>query len=393
MNALEAVIRREIAEEGAMPFARFMELALYHSEHGYYERAATTIGLRGDYFTSVSVGGLFGELLAFQFAEWLEERETRNAERGNDALHVIEAGAHDGTLARDVLVWLREHRSGLFARLKYGIVEPSLRRQTWQRGTLAEFGDKVCWFSDLASLHAPAVTEETPPRSAFRVPGWGGVIFGNELLDAMPVQRLGWGAVQRRWFEWGVATEGGQFIWARIPRADAGSLVAAAVLLQEAEAQELPSALLDVLPDGFTVEVCPAAVEWWRAAAAALEQGKLLTLDYGLTAEELLRPERTDGTLRAYAQHRVTRDVLRSPGEQDLTAHVSFSPLQAAGEAAGLKTDECSLQSQFLGAIVERTMKPESGFGEWTPERTRQLRTLTHPDHLGRAFRVLVQSR
>jgi SAM-dependent MidA family methyltransferase len=395
MNALEAVIRREIAEKGAMPFARFMELALYHPEHGYYERAATTIGRSGDYFTSVSVGGLFGELLAFRFADWLEEKsEVRSPKSeagggGGPGQQIVEAGAHDGRLAADILGWLKANRPGLFAALEYWIVEPSPRRRVWQERTLRAYAGKVRW---LTALPTPASRQQ----AGTRIPesrGVRGVIFGNELLDALPVQRLGWDAVQRRWFEWGVATEGERFVWARIPRADAESLVAAAVLLREPEARELTSELRDVLPDRFTVEVCPAAVEWWSTAAAALKQGKLLTLDYGMTAEELLRPERQEGTLRTYAHHRVTRDALQGPGEQDLTAHVNFSALQAAGEAAGLKTDGFSLQSQFLAAIVERTMKPGSGFGEWTPARTRQLQTLTHPDHLGRAFRVLVQSR
>jgi SAM-dependent MidA family methyltransferase len=151
--------------------------------------------------------------------------------------------------------------------------------------------------------------------------------------------------------------------------------------------------LLHVLPDGFSVEISPAAAEWWQAAAKALGRGKLLTFDYGLTAEEILAPERAEGTLRGYYQHRPSHDVLAHPGEEDITAHVNFTAIQGAGESAGLETETFLTQSQFLTQIAARVWNEDSSFGEWTPERTRQFQTLTHPEHLGRSFRVLIQSR
>jgi SAM-dependent MidA family methyltransferase len=162
---------------------------------------------------------------------------------------------------------------------------------------------------------------------------------------------------------------------------------------QSTHAPSVPAELLDVLPDGFTVEVSPAAQAWWRDAASALRWGKLLTLDYGLAAEEFFTPGRTDGTLRAYHRHKLVADVLAQPGEQDITAHVNFSAIQAAGEAAGLRTDVFQTQSAFLTGIVKRAWEDASGFGTWLPAHTRQFQTLTHPEHLGRSFRALVQAR
>lgn len=394
MKALEEIIRREISAHGAIPFARFMELALYHPEHGYYEREESRIGRHGDYFTSVSVGSLFGELLAFQIAEWLAELEMRNAEPGTGVLHLMEAGAHNGNLARDILAWLREHRPGLFARLEYGIVEPSLRRQAWQRRTLAEFGDKVCWLSETASLRPLASAEDPSPRSAFRVPRLEGVIFSNELLDALPVHRLGWDARERRWFEWGVEFRDDRFAWTRLSgRGGSELLDACNGFPGHCRLDQLPEELLGVLPDGFALELCPQAVRWWRDAAQALAWGRLVTFDYGTTAEEWLRPERAAGTLRAYRQHHVSDDLLANVGEQDLTAHVNFAALQAAGEAAGLRTEGLLPQGQFLVHVLKRMQDTRASPMEWTPERTRQFHTLIHPDHLGRAFRVLVQAR
>jgi SAM-dependent MidA family methyltransferase len=119
----------------------------------------------------------------------------------------------------------------------------------------------------------------------------------------------------------------------------------------------------------------------------------LLTLDYGLTEDELLSPQRMGGTLRAYQRHHLAEDVLADPGEQDITAHVNFSGLRTIGEAAGLKTDALCSQEQFLTRIAAPVLSHTSGFGPWTTQRTRQFQTLTHSNHLGRVFRVLVQSR
>jgi SAM-dependent MidA family methyltransferase len=382
LNTVAETIARAIHQQGVLRFDRFMELALYCPLCGYYEQEADKLGRRGDYYTSVSVGRLFGELLAFQFAKWIKEMCEGNRAQGEPPLRIVEAGAHDGTLARDLLTWLREHEPTLFARLEYCLVEPSPRRQAWQRRTLAEFERKVCWFSSFASLRSDATFPPVTRHSSLVTPEMCGVIFANELLDAMPVRRLGWDANARAWFEWGVALDGERFVWARMAQVPSPSL----------HPSSAPD-LLAVLPDSFTTEVCPAATEWWLEAASVLGRGKLLTLDYGLAAEEFLAPQRRGGTLRAYRQHRVSGDVLGAPGAQDLTAHVNFTAIQAAGEASGLVTDTFSTQAQFLVRIAEQTWRNKEGFGEWNTKRLRQFKTLTHPEHLGRSFRVLVQSR
>jgi len=363
MKTTAEIIRREIGERGVLPFARFMELALYAPDCGYYEMESGNVGKRGDFYTSVSVGNLFGELLAFQFAKWLEE--LRNAECG---VQIIEAGAHDGKLAGNILNWLQLNRPKLFTQIEYCIIEPSPRRQEWQCETLKQFAPRVRW---LSRFDGSAVQR------------FNGIIFSNELLDAFPVQRFGWDAKNKKWFEWGVAIEGEKFIWAKIqkPQSDFPSAIC-----------RLPSSLLDVLPDDYTVEISPAAESWWREAANMLENGKLLTIDYGLTADELISPARTNGTLRAYSRHHANDDILANVGEQDLTAHVNFSAIRKTGEDAGLITEEFCPQAKFLTEILARAAKNNS-FGRWDSSDTRQFQTLTHPEHLGRAFRVLVQSR
>lgn len=338
-----------------------MELALYCPDCGYYEKESDRIGRRGDFYTSVSVGSLFGELLAFQFAEWLS---TLNPQPST--LNLVEVGAHDGRLASDILNWLQIRRPTLFERIKFLIVEPSPRRQATQQATLRSFGANVNWVHRLGDL-----------------PKVHGIIFSNELLDALPAHRLGWDAEKREWFEWGVTVKAEQFVWTRLARTDHASRLT----------PHVPPELLEVLPEGFTTELCPAAEDRWREAAGRLEHGKLLTIDYGLSAEQFFSPERKNGTLRAYHRHRLGDDVLANPGEQDITAHVNFTAIQAAGEGAGLRTEFLETQAAFLTDLARRVLAADSGFGPWTPDQSRQFQTLTHPEHLGRAFRVLVQAK
>ena len=396
-------IREEIRKDGVISFARFMELALYCPDTGYYESQKDTVGRGGDFITSVSTGSLFGELLAFQFAEWLGElpiadcrlpiadSELAIGDRrlaiadselaiGDRRLAIMEAGAHDGKLAADILNWLQLYRPKLFSELEYWILEQSANRQAWQRETLKKFSN-VRWLDSPLSTPNPQLT---------------GIFFSNELLDAFPVHRLGWDAPEKIWFEWGVTLAGEKFVWSRLTphaspvlrstTAEGGRLTLPSSILH------LPSSLLAVLPDGYTIETSPAAETWWRAAAGMLAHGRLLAIDYGFTDAEMFSPSRTCGTLRAYHRHRVTDDLLSNPGEQDLTAHVNFSALQKIGEAAGLRTENFCTQPQFLTRILEKAVN-EKSFANWDAKQTRQFQTLTHPEHLGRAFRVLVQSK
>jgi SAM-dependent MidA family methyltransferase len=313
-----------------------MELALYCPNLGYYERPESRIGKYGDYYTSVSVGPLFGELLAFQFAQWLE--------RLPGPVQLVEAGAHDGELALDILCALPK---SLLDRLEYWIIEPSENRQKWQRDTLNEFAAKVRWFTEFPE----AVT---------------GVIFCNELLDSLPFKRVGWDAKEQMWFEWCVTED---LRWARAPYHP-----------------DMPRELALVLPDGYTWEISVSAAKWWLNAARVLRAGKLCAIDYFLTDDEVWRPERIHGTARAYRAHHVSNDLLANPGEQDITAHVHVTPLQKFGERRGLSSEPLITQATFLTRIFREGERPREPY-------TAQFKTLTHPDHLGERFRVLIQSR
>jgi SAM-dependent MidA family methyltransferase len=161
-------IRDTIRAHGPQSFAWFVEQALYHPKHGYYSSGRAAIGRKGDYFTNVSVGPLFGRLLAAQFAE-IWERLGKI-----DDFFVIEQGAHDGAFARDVLEALRESSPEFFSALRYRIVEPFPVLQDRQSQTLALFRDKVTWRDSIETLEP-----------------FAGIHFSNELLDAMPINLRG----------------------------------------------------------------------------------------------------------------------------------------------------------------------------------------------------------
>lgn len=357
-----------------------MELALYCPIYGYYEKEGDKIGRRGDFYTSVSVGSLFGELLAHQVAAWFEAwLASKNRSLGGTHCHppghsttawrLVEAGTHAGQLASDLLRWLRGNRPLLFEALEFWILEPSDSRRRRQERTLGEFSGRVNWAKDFEALSAavPATPEVFT------------VVLSNELLDAFPAHRFGWDANRQEWFEWGIGHDQEGFQWSRLATSSTPPVV--------------DSSLLKHLPDGFTVDVAPAAADWWAAAAELANPGKLVTFDYGLTRQELFSPERFGGTLRGYRDHRVVTDVLNHPGDCDLTTHVDFTSLEAAGNNVGLVTEFFDTQEKFLTRLMADILRADAGFGDWTTERTRRFQTLTHPAHFGRSFRVLVQSR
>ncbi len=342
-----------------MPFAQFMEWALYVPKLGYYERPGR-IGRDGDFFTSVSTGPLFGRLMAFQFAEWID------GEFPEGKFQVVEAGAHDGRLAADILEWLANYRPDLMSRLEYFIVDPSSTRRAWQEQTLHPWIAKLKWAKNIGD---------------FEESGIDGIVFSNEFFDALPVHRLAWDATKSCWREWYVIVDRDGFGWE---------------LREPSEALErklplVPAELARVLPDGVSTEVSPISSDWWQTAARALRRGTLLTVDYGFSAKDGLRPDHPLGALRAFIRHRASADLLAQPGEQDLTASVNFSALEAAGLAAGLGAGLLLRQSKFLTQILAKIHAKPGSFAHWDRKSARQFQTLAHPEHLGHPFQVLIQ--
>src|SRR5581483_3401663 len=356
-NTENAVLRQHITAElqvhGLLTFRRFMQLALYHPDEGYYRRREP-IGARGDYLTSPELHPLFGAVLRRQLAELWAALDRPST------FTVVEVGAGSGALARAIL-GVPEDAFG--AALRYLIVEPDPRLRTLQTRTLGSLADAVRWREALAAEAAPV-----------------GCVLSNELVDSFPVHRVTVrdGRLRELW----VGLEDGRFVDVE---GDPSTPELAAYF-----------ARLGLLPgDGCVAEVNLDALAWLREAAAAIDRGFVLTLDYGYPARQLYAPWRRQGTLLCYSRHTVQTDPYVRIGQQDLTAHVDFSSLAAAGEPAGLQTLGFTTQQRLLAALgIDEALRggPAAlGLEEYLARR-RAVADLLNPEGLGRV-RVLLQGK
>jgi SAM-dependent MidA family methyltransferase len=321
--ALVARIRAEIAASGPMAFARFMELALYDPEAGYYTRPTTGQGpgRSGDFLTAPEGHPIFG----WSIARFLEAAWT--AVGRPDRFVVREHGAGTGALALGLLDGLRRSASPLLAAVEYQAVDVAPARRHALEARLAEAG--------LA----------THLRNADATPGPGAVI-ANELLDALPVHRVEGGpdgALRERFVTLGTAEDGHRaenaVTFDTVLAAPSSPALAARLAAEGVELQE-----------GQPAEICLAIDAWLAAATAPLERGVALLIDYGYPARQLYAPDR-GSTLRAYHRHRVHADPFVAIGRQDLTAHVDLTAVERAAGAAGLDPIGRTTQGPFLAAL------------------------------------------
>ncbi len=343
-------IRNAIRQSGAVTFEWFMDQALYHPDAGYYASGRCAIGRAGDYFTNVSVGPLFGRLLAAQFREmWM------SLERP-DPFVIVEQGAHHGDFARDVLEAIRTTDSDLFSSVQFSIIEPFPILRDRQEKTLRDFGKKVRWANSLSD-HEP----------------FSGVHFSNELLDAMPVHlvlRTSGGWEERRVVE---AGDGFDFVNGPITNPEL-----------EQYLRSIPSDL----PERYETELNLRAPKWIKEVGSKLVRGFILIVDYGYSHNEYYAAERNKGTLRCYAQHRSVASPFISVGEVDITAHVNWTTLVENAERHEFRLVGFTDQHHFITGIVTNLLRPD--FEEETnPKVRRALQTLLHPELLGTTFQFL----
>jgi SAM-dependent MidA family methyltransferase len=346
-------IRDKIRRDGPVTFAWFMEQALYHPEHGYYSSGRCAIGRRGDYFTNVSVGPLFGRLLVAQFAEMWESLGRP------DDFTVVEQGAHHGDFARDVLEAVRENSPEFFGALHYRIIEPFPLLQERQRESLKAFREKIAWRKSLNELEP-----------------FCGVHFSNELLDAMPVHLI---SKVDDWQERVVEESGDGFAFVAEPIGDQDL---------RRHLEKIPRHA--VRP--YETEVNLAALDWVERVAKKLTRGYVLAVDYGYSRDKFYEPERAPGTLQCYAEHRTVASPLERVGHVDISAHVDWTSIVERAEACGLTLAGFTDQHHFVTGVISR-LWPNNFSGETDPQTRRALQTLLHPEFLGTAFQFLALSR
>ncbi len=351
-------IRAEIAEAGgAISFTRFMDLALYAPGLGYYRAGARKFGPDGDFVTAPELSPLFSRCLARQCQPILEAL-------GGGAL--LELGAGTGVMAADLL---RELRALDALPERYAILELSGELRQRQRQTLAE--------------RAPDLLDRVVWLDALPDPGLRGVVLGNEVLDALPVERFritpaGPRRLAVTWNETGLGWVEG----------DEDAEVTAAVARIERD----PSGRL---PPGYTSEYVPHLDAWLRAIAGTLAAGALLFIDYGHPRRDYYHPERAAGTLLCHYRHRVHDDPLILPGLQDITASVDFSAVADAALAAGLDVAGYTAQNYFLFGcgLMELLAEVDPADTLRYLELSRQVKLLTLPGEMGERFQAIALTR
>ena len=344
---LTTLIQNEIVSSGGwIPFARYMELALYAPGLGYYTAGAHKFGEAGDFITAPELSALFGRTLARQVRQIMAQ----------SAPHILELGAGSGKLAVDMLAELEQMDN---LPVSYSILEVSADLRERQRAQVAQrlphLLDRVQWLDALPE-------------------NFSGAVFANEVLDALPVHLVHWR--DSRLFERGVVNEGAGFAWQERDISDAA--------LRDA-AQKI------VVADDYLSEICLAARGLIQSLASRLDIGALLFIDYGFGAREFYHPQRDKGTLMCHYRHHAHDDPFYLPGLQDITAHVNFTDIGETGIDAGLELTGYTNQAFFLinGGITDLLAQHQ-------PENVRdylplsgQLQKLTSPAEMGDLFKVI----
>jgi SAM-dependent MidA family methyltransferase len=356
--SLREKIVQQIRASGPMPFSRYMEICLYDPDQGYYSRRVEQFGKAGDFYTSSDVHAVFGRLLARQFEEmW---RTLGSPEK----IEIAELGPGRGLFARDVLDWSEKKFPEFFRAVHYSLWERSEGLRERLKITLERqlVGGKVS-FSDT--------------RAGEGVRFWAPVIvFANEFFDALPVEVLSPRGELR------IGEKDGRLVetWGPAASNDVEYLDRYSVHPEEGE----------------RVETARVARDYMGGLAAGIERGFLIAIDYGYTRAEQLAG-RHRGTVVAYREHAVSAGLYEAPGEQDITAHVNFTALAAAGEQKGMQVQPPLTQAQFLMGIGEANQFADA-FEECRLPQERakvalQLKHLVTPAGMGENFHVLVASK
>jgi SAM-dependent MidA family methyltransferase len=344
-------VKKMILEQGPLPWSAVMRVALYDPTVGYYGSEVRKIGRQGDFYTAVSVGQVYGALLA-EVAQrvWMAAGEPGE-------FIIAEQAGHDGQLAEDVWTAAQELLVGKV--MRWVSVEPQGVYQTAQAARLQPLmGDRVCWVDGLSALSGC------------------GLLICNELLDALPVERVKWDGESWQTCAVGLAEDGETLEWTSLPYAG----------------------LTEQLPNdpelGFTTETHMAMADWAGELGHSGWHGAVLVADYGYDAETYFAPERNDGTLRRYSQHGVDGKVLEALGDCDLTAHIDFTLLRQRLEAGGFQVEQDLPQGRFLTLAGWDWLKRMAlGAPKEQMGLMRQFQSLTHPGHMGAAFRIMLVSR
>jgi SAM-dependent MidA family methyltransferase len=360
---LNDIITARIAEQGRITFADFMAACLYEPGVGYYTSPGRKVGAEGDFYTSITVHGAFGRVIAREIAQmW------RSMESPAD-FTLVECGAGNGRLACDIMDFLSEREPEMYGGLRLVLVEQEPSLESAQREMLAAHIDRLAWCS--------------PDEFASGNFTFSGCLYSNELVDALPVHRVV------------MTSDGLKEVY--VTSKD-GELAEEAGELSNPEIAAYFSRIAVELHPGQQAEVNLNAPQWLASASRTLERGFILTIDYGYPAAELYTPRRKLGTLLCYYRHQIEENPYLRLGLQDITSHVDFTTLMKCGEESGLQNDWFGEQYRFLlsaGIIEEIEQIERSPVSDEEKLRLRlTIKKLILPDGgMGETFKILIQSR
>lgn len=358
---LAGFIRNEMATKGPLPFSRFMELAMYAPGLGYYSAGKTKFGAAGDFITAPELGSVFARCVAHAIAPALRDIGAH--------AQMIELGGGSGAFAEDCL---RELARLQALPARYALLEPSADLRQRQRERLRQLpldiAERVQWI-------------DRPPDD-----DWQGVLFANEVLDALPATRF--------------SIRDGEVFEEHVIDADDEGFTSIDLPADGFTANAVRHIERDLghsLADGYRSEVLPQLPYWIQAVCGGLQRGMALFVDYGYARREFYREDRRDGTLMATYRHRAHTDVLSRVGLQDLTAFVDFSALAEAATGAGFRIVGLGTQADFLmanGLDAVFAQAYASAGDEATRYRlSQEVKRLTLPVEMGETFKVMAFER
>ena len=356
VERLTARIRRE----GPISFRDWMQTALYDERDGYYCRPGRVRqGRTGDYRTAPETSPLFARTLAQYFSKLFIELGSPSS------LTIFEAGAGTGVFAHGVLTTLQSCYPNVFSATRYVVDEISADARAQSASRLSEFADRVTFQQFCEFENAPDA----------------GILFSNELIDALPVHRVTMRDGKMR--ELCVGLNENNFVWVDCD-------------LDPSVADYGQRTRLH-LDEGQIAEINLDAEDFVSRAALLVKRGFVITVDYGAERNELLAaPHRREGTLRAFHRHQLVGDVLSRPGEQDLTTTVDWTQIREAGERSELKTLRHERLDQFLlnEGLLDELEKLTSDLPDVDALLLRtSAREMIMPDGLTASFQVLVQKK
>ncbi len=357
---LRQLIHAVIADAGgAIPFSRFMELALYAPGLGYYSAGSTKFGRAGDFVTAPELGSLFAECVVEALAPPLRQL--------GDGATFVEIGGGSGAFAEAAIRHLAE-LDAMPAR--YAILEPSADLRERQRERLRErlpaaLNARVEW------LDRPLGEDD-----------WSGVLFANEVIDALPTPRF--------------VIRGGEVMEEGVARAPDGGFAVVEVpsdALMTAAVRHVERERGEAFAEGYRSELLPQLPYWIQAVMGRMQAGAMLFIDYGYPRREYYAPTRDRGTLRAFHRHHVVDDVFARVGLQDITASVDFTALAEAGTGAGFDfAGYCSQAAFLLGNGLEQRLAAQEAIASTETARfalRREVQQLTLPTAMGERFQAM----